>query len=83
MLRRDTNGFARETLNGQAPPPTTSPPREIWGASAAAALYRRELFASVGTFDESLFAYQEDVELALRSHRAGWRCVMAPAARGS
>lgn len=76
------NGFARELLNGESPPAAISPPREVWGASAAAALYRRELFDSVGTFDAALFAYQEDVELALRSRRAGWRCVMAPAARG-
>lgn len=76
------SGFAAELLNGQTPPAATSPPRDVWGASAAAALYRRELFDSVGTFDEGFFAYQEDVELALRSQRAGWRCVMAPAARG-
>jgi GT2 family glycosyltransferase len=76
------SGFARELLNGRPPPPATSPPREVWGASASAALFRRELFDSVGMFDESFFAYQEDVELALRAHRAGWKCVMAPAARG-
>ena len=76
------SGFASEVLNGEAPPPASAPPRAVWGASAAAALYRRELFESVGKFDEGLFAYQEDVELALRSRRAGWKCVMAPAARG-
>jgi len=75
------SGFARELLNGRPPPPATSPPREVWGASASAALFRRELFDTVGKFDESFFAYQEDVELALRAHRAGWKCVMAPAAR--
>ena len=76
------SGFARERLNGRPPPPATAPPREVWGASAAAALFRRQLFDSVGRFDESYFAYQEDVELALRARRGGWKCVMAPAARG-
>ena len=76
------SGFARELLNGGPPPPATLPPREVWGASASAALFRRELFDSVGKFDESYFAYQEDVELALRARRGGWKCVMAPAARG-
>ncbi len=77
-----SNGFAFELLNGRPSPQATSPPQDVWGASAAAALYRRELFADVGLFDEGLFAYQEDVELAMRARRAGWKCVMAPAARG-
>ena len=60
----------------------SSEPQEIFGASAGAALYRRAFFDTVGLFDESLFAYQEDVDLALRGQAAGWRCVLAPAARG-
>jgi hypothetical protein len=36
----------------------------------------------VGLLDESLFAYQEDVDLALRGQATGWRCLFAPAARG-
>jgi GT2 family glycosyltransferase len=77
----DGRGTAGGLRQGQPPPVVGEPPVEVWGASAAAALYRRELFESVGLFNESFFAYQEDVELAMRARRAGWRSVLAPAAR--
>ena len=47
---------------------------EIFGPSAGAALYRRSLFEDIGVFDESFFAYLEDVDLAWRARLAGWRC---------
>jgi GT2 family glycosyltransferase len=77
----DGSGPAFGLHQGQPPPALEEPPIEVWGASAAAALYRRELFESVGLFNESFFAYQEDVELAMRARRVGWRSVLAPAAR--
>ena len=40
-----------------------------------------EAFRELGGFDEALFAYWEDVDLALRFRAAGWRCVLAPGAR--
>ena len=53
---------------------------EVFGASAAAALYRREMLDEIGGFDESFFAYLEDTDVAWRARMAGWRCVHAPAA---
>jgi len=53
---------------------------EIFGASAAAAAYRRALFEDVGLFDERFFMYCEDVDLAFRAQLAGHRCVYAPRA---
>ncbi len=47
---------------------------EVFGPSAGAALYRRSLFEDIGGFDESFFAYLEDVDLAWRARLAGWRC---------
>lgn len=54
-------------------------PREVFGPCAGAALYRRELLEDVGLFDETYFAYLEDVELAWRARWAGWRCLSVPA----
>jgi GT2 family glycosyltransferase len=51
------------------------------GPCGGAAAYRLGAFQELGGFDETLFAYWEDVDLALRFREAGWRCVLAPAAR--
>jgi GT2 family glycosyltransferase len=52
------------------------------GPTGGAALYRREAFERAGGFDERIFAYYEDLDLALRMRDAGARCRLAPAARG-
>ncbi|HET7377632.1 MAG TPA: glycosyltransferase, partial [Anaerolineae bacterium] len=54
---------------------------EVFGPSAAAALYRRSMLDQIGLFDETLFAYYEDVDLAWRAQWAGWRCLYVPTAR--
>ncbi|MFN3705145.1 MAG: glycosyltransferase family 2 protein [Thermoflexales bacterium] len=56
-------------------------PREVFGASGGACLYRRAMLDAVGLFDERFFAYLEDVDLAWRAQRAGWRCLYVPQAR--
>lgn len=48
---------------------------EVFGACAAAAMYRREDFLEVGGFDESYFSYYEDVDLSFRLRLAGGRCL--------
>lgn len=50
----------------------------IFGPCAGAALYRRELFDTVGGLDERFGSYLEDVDLAWRAHLAGFRCRFAP-----
>jgi GT2 family glycosyltransferase len=54
--------------------------REVFGACAGAALYRRTLFERIGLFDEDFFAYLEDVDINLRAVRAGARCRYLPEA---
>lgn len=53
---------------------------EVFGASAGAALYRREMLDDIGLFDERFFAYLEDVDLAWRAQWAGWRARYVPQA---
>lgn len=57
---------------------------DIFGPSAAAALYRREALgeATQGkeVFDEDFFAYYEDVDLAWRLRLLGWRSVYVSSA---
>jgi GT2 family glycosyltransferase len=55
--------------------------RDPVGPCGGAAAYRLGAFKELGGFDETLFAYWEDVDLALRFRDAGWRCALAPAAR--
>jgi N-acetylglucosaminyl-diphospho-decaprenol L-rhamnosyltransferase len=52
------------------------------GPSGAAAAFDREAFLSAGGFDETLFAYWEDVDLVLRMRLEGARCALAPSATG-
>ncbi|MBC7792926.1 MAG: glycosyltransferase family 2 protein [Clostridia bacterium] len=59
----------------------------IFGPSGAAALYRCEALRDVSTpgqtpFDEAMFAYYEDVDLAWRLNRRGWRHWYVPSATG-
>jgi GT2 family glycosyltransferase len=57
----------------------------VFGASAAAALYRREMITdlSEGTefFDPDFFAYREDADVAWRAQLLGWRCLYTPDAQ--
>jgi N-acetylglucosaminyl-diphospho-decaprenol L-rhamnosyltransferase len=51
------------------------------GPTGGAALYRREAFEAVGGFDERIFFYYEDLDLALRLAAVGGRCRLAVGAR--
>jgi GT2 family glycosyltransferase len=57
---------------------------QVFGASAAAALYRRAMLDDVRVegewFDESFFAYREDADLAWRAQLLGWTCRYVAAA---
>jgi GT2 family glycosyltransferase len=58
----------------------------VFGASAAAALYRREMIDDVSIhdefFDPDFFVYREDADVAWRAQLLGWRCIYTPHARG-
>jgi GT2 family glycosyltransferase len=55
-------------------------PGFVFGACAAAALYRRSMLARIGGFDEDLFFAYEDVDLSFRAQLAGYKCLYIPTA---
>jgi GT2 family glycosyltransferase len=58
----------------------------VFGATAAAALYRREMIDNIALdgefFDSDFFVYREDADVAWRAQLMGWSCIYAPNARG-
>lgn len=52
--------------------------RDVFGANAAAAAYRRSMLDEVGLFEEAFGSYYEDVDLAWRARLVGWRCAYVP-----
>lgn len=68
-------------LNNEPLVTLEQPPDAPFGPSGGAAAYRLASFREVGGFDESFFAYFEDVDLAIRLRAAGATCALACAAR--
>jgi N-acetylglucosaminyl-diphospho-decaprenol L-rhamnosyltransferase len=50
------------------------------GPAGGAAAYRRTAWEQVGGLDEAIFAYSEDLDLALRLRAAGWGAAIVPEA---
>ena len=80
MLRHKDRG-CMETNNGHY--------REfeyVFGATAAAACYRREMIEDIAVegefFDADFFAYREDADVAWRAQLLGWKCIFNPRAAG-
>jgi GT2 family glycosyltransferase len=53
---------------------------QVFSATGTACLWRAEVFRRLGGFDESYFAYYEDVDLGFRARLAGYECWFAPRA---
>lgn len=62
-----------------SPPPPGEPTAVDW-LSGASLMIRREVFESVGLFDEGYFLYFEETDLCHRAHRAGWNNYYVPEA---
>lgn len=72
-------GYLR--LHGRPLGELRAPPLGMVGPCAAAAAFRRTTFTDAGGFDEELFAFCEEEELAMRLRVAGWSCELATNAR--
>jgi GT2 family glycosyltransferase len=75
---RTLMGF--DYLHGEPAAAALSAPDPL-GPSGGAALYRLNAFEAVGGFDERIFLYYEDLDLALRMAAAGGGCRLAAEAR--
>lgn len=74
----DPGGFAFKRGRGRRVTPEYRQPCEVFGASASSAFYRADVLRAVGGFPEDFGAYFEDVDLAWRIRRAGYRCMYEP-----
>jgi GT2 family glycosyltransferase len=74
-------GFAAKRGRGERVGPAFLRPCAVFGASASSAFYRRAVVLQVGAFPAAFESYFEDVDLALRLRRAGYRAVYEPGSR--
>jgi GT2 family glycosyltransferase len=72
-------GVARKRGLGE-PADSYNKAEQVFSACAGAALYRRTFLEDVGGFDESFVSYLEDIDLGLRGHLLGYRCLYVPGA---
>ena len=73
----------RKTLSGYQlgrgePASRWADDREVFGPSGGAALIRKRVLDDIGLFDAAFWAYNEDVDFALRARLAGYRCWYVP-----
>lgn len=54
---------------------------EVFSSCAGAAIYRKSVFDEIGLFDESFFAYLEDMDIGYRARLAGFRNLYNPYAK--
>jgi GT2 family glycosyltransferase len=76
----DDLGIAQDRLLGAPVTDSEREVTEVFGSSAAAALYSREMLEEIGGFDRSFFAHLEDADVAWRGQMRGWSCVFVPTA---
>ena len=81
-IELDQTLLAFDYLNG-GPVSALAGAADPFGPSGAAAAFDRDAFLDAGGFDEAIFAYLEDVDLAIRMRLDGARCALAPAAIGT
>lgn len=72
------SGLSWRRLHGRPIADADNKSQEVFGACAAAALYRRDVFLEIGGFDETFFSYHEDVDLGFRLRLKGLQCLYVP-----
>ncbi len=62
-------------------PPVRDDVHETDWVCGASMMVRFRMLEDVGLFDESYFLYNEETDLCLQAHRAGWSCWYVPSSR--
>jgi GT2 family glycosyltransferase len=75
-----SDGRAVELGAGEEQSPRYLRAGEVFGVCGAACLLRRQAFEALGGYDESYFAFYEDVDLNVRARIGGWRFGYVPEA---
>jgi len=78
LLRR--NGYPGRRGQGEVDRGQYDEPAEVFSASGGAALYRREAFEVVGSYDPTFVAYYEDVDWGFRARLKGYSAWTVPSA---
>ena len=73
-------GFACKRGDGMKASRYTKPCR-VFSACGGAALYRKSILDKIGLFDETFFAYFEDVDISWRANSLGYKNVYCPTAK--
>lgn len=73
-------GWAFSDAKGK-PVADYSVPREVFASCGGAAIYRRDMLVKLGMFDNSFFAYLEDIDVGYRARLCGYKNLYNPHAR--
>lgn len=76
-LRADRTLAAFPRFQGRPPAEARGDESVLAGPAGAAAAFRRAAWEELGGLDESIFAYMEDFDFALRLRVAGWEAAVA------
>ena len=80
-LELDSLGIAADRLVGsRVRYAHQQQPYEVFGATGGAALFSMDMLEEIGGFDETFFAFFEDVDVAWRAQAHGWMALYAPGA---
>ena len=79
-LEIDRLGIAADRLVGTRAENNHRRALQVFGATGGAALFRTRMLEHVGGFDETFFAFFEDVDLAWRAQAHGWNALYTPGA---
>jgi len=74
------SGKCKNISNGQPFLKSIISTQLVWGTSAAFVVYNKKILTKIGSFDEDFFAYEEDVDVALRFHNLGYKSLYIPQA---